>query len=259
MIPLVSKITIYPLKSFDGIDLEFCDVLASGALKHDRQLALVDSNGKYFNAKNYPEVHRFESQFHRDWFSMVISLPTQSAMEFFDLRSDGSRLVDWIKQFHPQVSELEENTLAGLPDDRDANGPTIISSSTLEVVASWFDDMTIHDLRRRLRPNIEVDGVPAFWEDRLFDNQLPFSIGNVQFNGTNPCQRCVVPTRCPDSGQVLPDFTAIIRENRLKHFPEWSDSSRFDHYYKLATNTKLADNCMGGNISLGDEIVLASN
>ena len=38
MVPLVGKITVYPLKSFDGIDLEFSDVLASGALEHDRQL-----------------------------------------------------------------------------------------------------------------------------------------------------------------------------------------------------------------------------
>ena len=30
MVPLVGKITVYPLKSFDGIDLEFSDVLASG-------------------------------------------------------------------------------------------------------------------------------------------------------------------------------------------------------------------------------------
>ena len=259
MVPLVGKITVYPLKSFDGIDLEFSDVLASGALRHDRQLALVDQAGKYFNAKNYADIHQFESQFHKDWYSMVITLPAESAMEFFDLRTDQQRLVEWIQQFQPNVSSIEHNPVSGLPDDRQANGPTIISEATLELVASWFEDLTLHDIRQRLRPNIEVSGVPAFWEDRLFDSKVPFHIGTAQFIGTAPCQRCVVPTRCPQTGRVTSGFADTIAENRRKLLPEWSDSDRFDHYYRLATNTRLADNCRGGNISLGDEIVLASN
>ena len=127
MVPLVGKITVYPLKSFDGIDLEFSDVLASGALGHDRQLALVDQDGKYFNAKNYADIHQFESQFHKDWYSMVITRPAESAMEFFDLRTDQQRLVEWIQQFQPNVSSIEHNAVSGLPDDRQANGPTIHS------------------------------------------------------------------------------------------------------------------------------------
>ncbi|MBA63289.1 MAG: MOSC domain-containing protein [Planctomycetaceae bacterium] len=259
MIPLVSKITVYPLKSFDGVDLEFSDILTSGSLKHDRQLALLDTNGKYFNAKNYPDIHQYESQFHKDWYSMVITRPADSAMEFFDLRSDHQRLVDWIRNFHPNVTSYEENILTGLPDDREANGPTIISEATLELVASWFEGLSIHNIRQRLRPNIEISGVPAFWEDRLFDNNIPFSIGTVRFIGTHPCQRCVVPTRCPQTGVVTPRFADIVAQNRKKSLPEWSHPGSFNHYYRLATNTKLAEDCAGGNISLGDEIILPAN
>ena len=119
--------------------------------------------------------------------------------------------------------------------------------------------MTIHDIRRRLRPNIEIEGVPAFWEDQLFDSTVPFSIASVQLVGSNPCQRCVVPTRCPDSGSVLNDFSDTVRRKRKELLPEWSDPSRFDHYYKLATNTKLALESNGGSISLGDELILPTN
>jgi len=259
MVPLVSKITIYPLKSFDGIDLEYSQILPTGALENDRRFALLDESGNYFNAKRYPEIHQFECQFHKEWFSMVMSLPSQSKMEFFDLRSDVSRLVSWVNQFCTTVTAFEENTEAGLPDDRTANGPTLISHATLELVASWFDGMTIHDVRRRLRPNIEIDGVPAFWEDQLFGSTVPFSIASVQLVGSYPCQRCVVPTRCPDTGSVLAYFSDAVRRKRKELLPEWSDPSRFDHYYQLATNTKLAPNSDGGSISLGDELILPHN
>ena len=259
MIPLVSKITIYPLKSFDGIDLEFSDVLASGILDHDRQLALSDANGKYFNAKNYSDIHQYESQFHKDWYSMVITHRKTSAMEFFDLRTDDQQLLAWMQQFHPNLTSVVQNPIAGLPDDREANGPTIISEATLELVASWFKDLTMENIRQRLRPNIEISGVPAFWEDRLFVSETPFTIGTVHFLGTNPCQRCVVPTRCPQTGEVTPGFADTVAQHRKHLLPDWSNPKVFDHYYRLATNTKLSADCEGGNISLGDEVLIHRN
>ncbi len=257
MIPLVSKITIYPLKSFDGADLEYSDVLPSGALEHDRELALVDTDGKYFNAKNYPEVHLYESQFHNNWYSSVISKPADGAMEFFDLRSDHDRLLTWMQQFHPELDTLQHNPMTGIPDDLEANGPTIISDATLEMVASWFGDMTVREIRQRLRPNIEVTGVPPFWEDQLWASQKPFSIGNVRLLGTNSCQRCVVPTRCSQTGEITPRFADIVARQRQACLPDWSDPAHFNHYYRLSTNTKLTDDCDGGNISLGDEVILS--
>jgi len=57
----------------------------------------------------------------------------------------------------------------GLPDDRAAPGPTVVSRATLETVASWFDEIAdATEMRRRLRPNLVLDDCPAFWEDRLF-------------------------------------------------------------------------------------------
>ena len=259
IVPLISKITVYPLKSFDGIDLEFSSVLDSGALEHDRKLALIDSNGKYYNAKKYSDIHKFEGQFHKNWHSMVISRPDKNAMEFFDLRTDQHRLVKWISQFQPNIVSYKENELSGLPDDQEANGPTIISEATLELVASWFEGLTLHDIRRRLRPNIEVSGVPAFWEDRLCSNKIPFSIGTVSLLGTNPCQRCVVPSRCPRTGQVTSHFADTVSQKRKQLLPNWSSIDQFDHYYRLATNTRLPAGTGGGNISLGDEIILPAN
>jgi len=92
----------------------------------------------------------------------------------------------------------------GLPDDRAAPGPTVVSRATLETVASWFDEIAdATEMRRRLRPNLVLDDCPAFWEDRLFADHgeaVRVSIGATELFGVNPCQRCVVPSRDPDTG-----------------------------------------------------------
>jgi hypothetical protein len=44
--PTLDRITIYPVKSLDGIDLVECGVLACGALENDRRWRLVDLDGR---------------------------------------------------------------------------------------------------------------------------------------------------------------------------------------------------------------------
>ena len=46
--------------------------------------------------------------------------------------------------------------------------------------------------------NLEFATAEPFWEDRLYGlagSVVPFQIGTARLAGTNPCQRCVVPTR----------------------------------------------------------------
>ena len=59
MTALIHKLTIYPIKSFDGVDIESCDVLPAGGLQHDRQFAFRDAGGQLFHAKSFIQIHRF--------------------------------------------------------------------------------------------------------------------------------------------------------------------------------------------------------
>jgi len=73
--------------------------------------------------------------------------------------------------------------------------------------------MTTDQTRARFRANLEVDGVPPFWEDQLYGQRgttVRFSIGDFLFDGVNPCQRCVVPARDPITGQDNQDFCQPI-------------------------------------------------
>src|SRR4029079_14548107 len=113
----------------------------------------------------------------------------------FHIDRDRSSLEDCFSARFDMPVTIAENAEAGFPDDPETPGPTFVSTATLECVASWFR-LPLDEVRRRFRANLEIDGGEPFWEDRLFaavGNVVRFSVGNVSFEGTNPCARCVVP------------------------------------------------------------------
>ena len=145
-----------------------------------------------------------------------------------------------------------------MPRDRK---PTIVSTATLAAVAAWFPGLSVDSVRRRLRTNIEVDGVPAFWEDVLYAAApavVPFRIGAVTFVGSNPCQRCVVPSRDPDTGAALPAFSKRVAEQRAATLPDWAERTRFDHFYRLAVNTRIVPQQSGQVVRVGDVLSVAT-
>ncbi len=148
---------------------------------------------------------------------------------------------------------------AGFPDDLESPGPTVVSTATLRTVAGWFAGLNEDEVRRRFRANLEIDAegndLPPFWEDRLCGpagQATRFRVGDVVFSGTNPCQRCIVPTRDAATGDAWPRFAKAFAQAREVSLPAWAERSRFDHFYRLAVNTRLAG--AGGRIRVGDAV-----
>ncbi|MEL6459378.1 MAG: MOSC N-terminal beta barrel domain-containing protein [Cyanobacteria bacterium J06621_15] len=256
--PHIAKIWVYPIKSLDGIEVTQAKVLHSGALEYDRQFAIFDEQGKYVNAKRYAKIHLLRSKF--DLENNIVSLEVQGeeTEKTFNIKSEISRLEAWLSNFFGFTVKLQKNLITGFPDDTVSPGPTIVSTATLREIASWYPDFTENDIRLRMRTTIEIDGVPAFWEDKLFSesgNVINFKIGNLQFSGVNPCQRCIVPTRNAVTAEVTSYFQETFINKRRETLPEWVNKSRFNHYYKLAINTRLANKEVGNKlIQVGDEI-----
>jgi uncharacterized protein YcbX len=149
-----------------------------------------------------------------------------------------------------------ENGETGFPDDTEASGPTVIAAETLDDIADWFPQLTADEVRLRFRTNLELADAEPFWEDRLYsepDTPIRFRIGDVEFEGTNPCQRCVVPTRSPRTGNVHDGFARLFENRRFETLPYWATRSRFDHFYRLATNTRIVPGTHG-TIRIGDEV-----
>lgn len=258
----VSRITIYPVKSCDGIDCTAADVLSTGALRFDRRFALIDSSGQFINAKRFPRIHQLQLQVDPVRREFRVSRRGQSDSLSGHLDGAGQQLSDWLSDFFSQEISIVENEEHGFPDDLESPGPTIVSLATLQTVASWFPDLSVDEIRRRFRANIEVDGVDPFWEDRLFraDKQPgPFTIGPVLFAGINPCQRCVVPTRDALSGDVTPSgFAQVFSRMREQTLPTWAARNRFDHFYRLTTNTRRLDQNLA-QIHVGDAVEIPNH
>ncbi|PZD72337.1 hypothetical protein C1752_03924 [Acaryochloris thomasi RCC1774] len=253
----LSKILLYPIKSLDGIAVTQATLLPGGALQGDRELAIVDANHQLINGKRNADIHRLRSQFDLPQRLIHLNIQGESSTTSFHLDLQRPALEAWFSDYFEQPVHLMQNLETGFPDDLESTGPTFVSVASLETVASWYSDLNVEAIRRRFRTNLELDAATAFWEDRLFGEPnvpLPFRVGDVQFLGINPCQRCPVPTRDPDTGDVYSGFQKTFVAKRRETLPEGVLRSRFNHFYRLTVNTQVPASEAGKVLRVGDAV-----
>ncbi|WP_435196430.1 MOSC domain-containing protein [Natronomonas sp. EA1] len=256
--PHLSRIRVYPVKSLDSLDLESAEVLPAGGLSLDREW-VMRSGGQAITGKTEQRTHRLRSAYERPATLELREHGTDDGQRF-DLETERDDAEAWLADYFGMDVSLDRDARGGFPDDTHAAGPTVIATATLEAVAEWYGG-TVEDARRRLRPNLEIGGVEPFWEDRLYadrDSVRGFSIGEATFEGVNPCQRCVVPTRDPDTGAETPGFREQFVQQREETLPEWANEDWFDHYFRLMVNTRVPQETVGSVLDVGDEVEIGS-
>jgi uncharacterized protein YcbX len=294
--PRLARIQCFPVKSLDPETRETATLVADGALAGDRRWAILDrppgepydpvtadvtGTGDFVNGKKTAAVHRLRSRF----------VPPADGGPALELRRQGDApagngdgagwrrfdlwdgdpdreqaivhepLDEWLSAFFDRAVSVRR-TDAGQHDDRERHGPTVVSTATLREVAAWFDDdgFDLASARRRFRANLEVGGVPPFWEDRLFGDEgqvVAFRVGEATIHGVHPCARCVVPGRDPDTGAETPGFRKTFIRRRRETMPPWTDSDRFDHDFRLMVNTRVSQESVGMSVAVGDEVAIS--
>lgn len=227
----VRELRIYPVKGLDPVSVSAVRVLPSGALEFDRRWALFDARGNFINGKNRPALHAVRAAFDMDRGEIRLDSGTA-----WSLSREAGAVERWFAGLLGEPVTLRENPGAGFPDDTDSPGPTIASEASFAAVAGWFG-FTPSAVRLRFRANIEIAGVEAWWEDRLYGSR--FQIGATRFTAVNPCARCVVPSRDAHSGEPAPGFQKRFMELRREHLPAAANAALFDHTYRFAVNTRL--------------------
>jgi uncharacterized protein YcbX len=251
----LNRLTVYPVKALDGTTVDEARVLDGGPLAHDREFALFDADGDVVNGKRTARVHDLSTSVDLAAGRLTVDPPAGSARTF-DLETDREAAAAWFGEFFDADLTLRRDTELGYVDRR-SMGPSVISTATLETVAGWFESLTVDGVRRRLRANVEVSGVPPFWEDRFVgDGPSTFTIGDVPFEGVTPCGRCVVPQRDPDTGEALPGFRKRFVERRRETFPDRADRDAFDHDYTLMVITSVPEPNRGSTIRVGDPVAV---
>ena len=136
--PHLARIDIYPIKSLDRVSLTQASVLKSGALDGDRQFAIFDHRGKVVNGKRTAKVHGLRLSSHDHGQTLSIRIDGSNQKTVFKITQEHAGLERWLGNYFGFPVTLGKNTTNGFPDDTNAPGPTVISTATLETVASWY-------------------------------------------------------------------------------------------------------------------------
>ncbi len=257
MTPRLSRIRVYPIKSMDGRDLDSASLRSGAGLASDREYRLVDEDGRVVNSKRFgAKLIAIRASFEGNGEEVVLKGVDDSIQA--RLQDEAEGLGAWLSRQLGLSIRLEQGSQRGFPDDEDASGPTIVSEATLEEVADWFPGGTVEEMRHRFRANLEIAGVPAFWEDRLFGLEGEarfFEIGCARLEAVNPCARCAVPSMDSLTGQIADrGFAKQFSRRREETLPAEVERQRFDHFYRLTVNTRVPPFDGEGRIQVGDEL-----
>jgi uncharacterized protein len=270
----LANIRLHPIKALNPVGVPEARIGPNGGLELDRVWALFSahdestpsrSHRSLINGKRTAAIHHILAEYDPGVTMVTLSVSADSPEHRgsnttrFAFPSDYERAASWFSDYFGEkviVRYIPE----GVPDDGLATGPTIVATASLQAVCDLFPEIDLHQTRERFRSTLEIDGVPAFWEDQLFGEDenyaVRFKIGDVAFEGSNPCARCPVPPRNPRTGEDLIGFQKKFADMRRASLPDFSPSTRFDHFYRMATNTRIPGTEQGKLLRVGDALVL---
>jgi uncharacterized protein YcbX len=259
----LAGIRVHPIKSLEGVSVRESRIGVGGGLELDRAWALYSADGQCLNGKRSAELHQIRAVFTPGIGSVRLSVPPRPggvAPREFAFPGDFELAAEWFSTCLSQPVVVRYAP-EGFPDDTERNGPMVVSTATLQTVADWFSGLDLDESRRRFRTPLEVGGVDAFWEDRLYkeheSDAVLFSIGDVAFEGVNPCPRCVVPARDSLSGTGMAGFQKTFAERRRVHLPPWAAApERIKQFYHLGVNTRVAASEHGKILRIDDVVTL---
>jgi uncharacterized protein YcbX len=271
----LTGIRLHPIKSLDPASVSEARIGPGGGLEHDRAWALFSVDSRWVNGKRTAAMHLVRATYAPDLSFVTLAVPgdrRKIPARTFPFPGGAEDAAEWFSVYFEQQI-LVRHAPEGFPDDSIANGPTIISTASLQAVCDWFPGLTLDAVRQRFRTTLEIDGtdamktasanghLPAFWEDHLYGEDersvVRFRIGEVHFEGSHPCARCPVPGRDPHTAAEVLGFQKRFSDLRRETLPPWAPAARFDHFYRLAVNTRVAPTETGKLLGIGDRLQLA--
>ncbi len=247
--PIVTALTIYPIKSCAGIALQEAKLTATG-LRHfqanDREWMAVDHAGNFLTQRDYPQMALIvpsldEQGMHVTAPGMPIlniayqdraensaaSIKRQVVVWDDTLEADDCNddVANWFTQAIGVPCRLVHFSVASqrFASEKWTHGrvvPTLFSDGypMLLISQASLDDLNqkLRAVRRealpmnRFRPNIVIDGVEAFEEDFT----ETFSTDTVQLQPVKPCPRCPMPSVDQAAGKFGPDPLDILQTYR---------------------------------------------
>ena len=157
----LANIRLHPIKSLDPGLVPESSILSVRGLTLDRAWALYSVDGKWANGKRTPAVHLIRASYAPDLSSVTLAVPADTrkipprTLRFPD---EYESAAEWFSVFFEQQIIVRYSP-GGFPDDPIANGPTIVSTASLQAVADWFSlsperfpSINVESARQRFAP-----------------------------------------------------------------------------------------------------------
>jgi len=228
---IVTALNIYPVKSCRGIALDRARIAAAGFLR-DREWLIVDGNGRFVTQREEPRLALIVptlSNTESADAELTLAAPGNGSLTVpLDRRENpvevtcwrdrcaafdaGSQAADWLAGFLGAPHRLVRfnpdrprpcdpawtQEVRALNQFTDAFPWLIISEASLRDLNTR---LTVQLPMNRFRPNIVVDGLPAYGEDRLHE----LYDDDIRLRVVKGCTRCAVTTTDQATGERTTD------------------------------------------------------
>lgn len=234
----LSSITIYPIKSLGGINLQKAQVMRRG-FEHDRAFMLIDKNGKFLTQREFPKMALVKTILQANYIQIVALgmadfkiplLPSEFKKlavtiwrsycfaQHFSLEADAwfseylsteCRLVfmpkEYLRTVNPDFKILEGDNVSFA----DGYPYLLIGSASLEDLNNRLEKPI---KMNRFRPNLVIKTDVPFIEDTW----KQIKIGEITFQIVKPCARCQITTINQETLRTSKEPLLTLSKYRLK-------------------------------------------
>ncbi len=261
----VSQLTVYPLKSAQGIHLDTMQLGDRGP-HLDRRWMLINQHGKFVTQRQHPTLCLIHTELLGETLRLTkpnaasIDIPAAgdqqhqsnvwgSAVSGHDCGDEAADYLGSYLGFTCRLIYMPENFSrvvdANYAKNRELVGyadgfPILIT--TQESLDDFNRKLGYQIGMERFRPNIVVSGGDAYAEDQW---QI-ISINDIEFSLVKPCSRCIMPSVNPETAKKEMQVNQTLMQYRRR--------DRKTYFGQNALYNKL------GRINVGDRVqVLVSS
>lgn len=267
----VTGLTIYPVKSLAGIELQSSELDSMG-LKNDRRWMVVAPDGLFITQRRFPQMALVSTSLNNGQVTLSKEgkadhvVPKISATaKTMDVRIWRDTVIaqrvgddsdEWLSDalgFECYLVHIAENEVRQCSLDyanegdrtgfADAFPILAISEESLTDLNNKLEDKGKNSvLMKRFRPNIVVSGCEAFAEDTW----KTLTIGQISMRGIKLCDRCILTTVDPITGKR----TGKEPLETLAEYRKWDNNVYFG--MNIVHEQQ-------GVLKVGDEVVVLSS
>jgi hypothetical protein len=269
----IAELNLYPVKGCRGIALREATLAETGLAVDgigDREWVVVDADGEFLSQREFPKMALIETRLAAACLQLkapgmlLLEVPFACEGDVVEVRVWDDRVAAvtqgevadvWLSNFLGTSARLmrfdyEGRRLASHRYTGKVDAPYKFADAFPLLVTGMESLAAVNArLRRqgeapvtmdRFRPNLVLDGLPAFEED--YAGTL--RIGATQLRPVKPCARCSVPGVDPATGEHSPAVTDLLAVMR-----------RTDDGVMFGVNAIVTGGA-GGTVRVGDEVAI---